>query len=179
MKEFLPNSMLALVMDCGSLRNGKTVEASAANTERVVVTAVLQDEERVLARPQIMLDNGKEGELQISTQMPVPGREDAIATRLHLAILPRVNGGLIVFQGHWVRQGTGWQIRAHGFAIRGIPQHRCFLRRLGPLGRNQGGESAAAQRSADGFAVEFSDHGKHRRAQINAHRLDTLPRRPL
>ena len=102
MKEFLLISMLALAMGCGSLRNGKTVEASAATTERVVVTAVLQDEERVLARPQIMLDNGKEGELQISTQMPVPGREDAIATGLHLAILPRVNGGRIVFQGHWV-----------------------------------------------------------------------------
>ena len=56
MKEFLLISMLALVMGCGSLRNGKTVEASAATTERVVVTAVLQDEERVLARPQIMVN---------------------------------------------------------------------------------------------------------------------------
>ena len=32
----------------------------------------------------------------------MPGRDDAIATGLHLAVLPHVNGGRIVFQGHWV-----------------------------------------------------------------------------
>jgi len=37
----LTDSMLALAMGCGSLHNGKTVEASAATTERVVVAAVL------------------------------------------------------------------------------------------------------------------------------------------
>jgi len=94
--------MLALTLGCGSFRNGKPVEAPPVNTERVVVTAVIQDQERVLAHPQIMLDNGKEGEHQISAQTPVPGREDAIATGLHLTVLPRVNGGRIVFQGHWV-----------------------------------------------------------------------------
>ena len=102
MRGILLISMLALTLGCGSFRNGKTVEAPPANTERVAVTAVLLDQERVLAQPQIMLDNGKEGELQIGTQKPVPGREDAIATGLHLAVLPRVNGGRIVFQGHWV-----------------------------------------------------------------------------
>ena len=55
-----------------------------------------------------MLDNAKGGELQISTQIQVPGREDAIATGQHLAVLPLANGCCIVFQ---VKEASGKEER--------------------------------------------------------------------
>ena len=48
--------ILTLALGCASFQGTKQSTPTAADTERVVVTAVLQDGERVLARPQIMVN---------------------------------------------------------------------------------------------------------------------------
>ena len=101
MRILIPMAALLIEAGCVTIKLPSVAEADTPTTpQQVMVEAVFNETDRVLARPRVIVLEGEEAQIEIGRAIAVPGREQPLDTGIVLTIRPHLENGRVRFSGN-------------------------------------------------------------------------------
>ena len=101
MRILIPMAALLIGAGCVTIKLPGAAEADTPTVpQQVMVEAVFNETDRVLACPRMIVLEGEEAQIEIGRAVAVPGREQPLDTGIVLTIRPHLENGRVRFTGN-------------------------------------------------------------------------------